>query len=327
MTKTKALSILAVLTLTALNLRASDVGRAGQAGSFTRIGAGAKAMAMGGGSSALADDATAAYYNPAGLAFLDKRQFGLALNSMALDRKLMWVGYVQPFEGKIGSSGNGRPMQAGFSLAWLGAGVDDIDGRDYDGNHTKTYSNWESAFYFSFAVRPDPRFALGFSAKILWNTFPHATDNGKSMSATGVGFDFGLTAKPMRSVTLGIMLRDLRSRYTWNSQKLYERGTQTVDAFPRTLSAGASWLGFSDRLLATGSVEKIEFQPALYSSGVQYSFFRKVFVRAGIRNGGLTYGAGFCQDVFSKRTVVDYAFVPDPVAPRGNHVFGFSFVF
>jgi hypothetical protein len=316
-----------LLLVWGLNLRADDVGRAGQAGSFTRIGVGARAMAMGGGSSALADDAAAAYYNPAGLAFLDERQFGLALNSMALDRKLMWAGYVQPFAGKIGPGKTGRPMRAGFSLAWLGAGVDDIDGRDYDGNHTRSYSNWESAFYFSFAVRPDPHFAFGFSAKILWNTFPHMTDNGKSMSATGVGFDLGLTAKPVRSVTLGITLRDLRSRYTWNSQKLYERGTQTVDAFPRTLSAGASWMGFSDRLLATISLEKVEFQPARFSSGVQVSFFRKVFLRIGVRNGCLTYGAGFCQGVFSKRTVVDYAYVPDPVAPRGNHVFGFSFIF
>jgi long-subunit fatty acid transport protein len=327
MTNIKALLFLSVFSIAASGVRASEVGRAGQAGSFARMGVGARAMAMGGGSSALADDAAAAYYNPAGLVFLENRQVGLTLNSMALDRRLMWIGYAQSFGSKVDPKKTGRPLEAGFSLAWLSAGVDNIDGRDFDGNHTQTYSNWENAFYFSFAVKPDPRFSFGFSLKILWSTFPHMTDNGNAMSATGVGFDVGMMAKPLRSVTVGVAVHDLHSRYTWDSQKLYERGSQTAAKFPQMLSAGASWQGFSDRLLATGSVEKIQFYPARFSGGVQYAFFQKVFLRAGIRNGELTFGAGIRQAAFSKQTELDYAYVDDPVAPRGNHVFSFSFLF
>jgi hypothetical protein len=372
---------LAGFFLDVLNVRASDAGRGGQAGAFLRLGAGARAMAMGGGTSALADDATAGYYNPAGLAFLEGKHVGFTLNSMALDRTLSCAGYAQSFGttrtetrnyrpdfGPIGehdtdpetdtatatdgdsvavSAGQRKPMQAGFSIAWLGAGVDDIDGRDYDGNHTRKYSNWENAFYFSFAIKPNSVLSLGFSAKLLWSTFPRLTDTGKAMSATGLGFDLGAMVRPVPSVTLGVSIHDLRSRYTWDSQKMYERGSQTIARFPVGFSAGAAWRGFSGRILATAGMEQYKtvlengsrFEPAALSAGIQAEPVRGVFVRAGIRggmqgglrsgprDGELTFGLGVSRTVFSKRTELDYAFVPDPVAPRGNHVFSWSLVF
>jgi hypothetical protein len=366
--------ISAVLLLSAVKVRASEVGRGGQAGAFLRLGAGARAMAMGGGTSAMADDATAGYYNPAGLAFLEGRHVGFTLNTMALDRTLSHAGYAQSFgsgrsvtrgfrpdfgpEGDTDAETDGdtvavsapqpKPMQAGFSIAWLGAGVDDIDGRDYDGSHTRMYSNWENAFYFSFAIKPHPAFSLGFSAKLLWSTFPRLTDTGKAMSATGLGFDLGAMARPVPSVTLGVSIHDLRSRYTWDSQKMYERGSQTIARLPVGISAAAAWRGFSGRILATAGVEQYKtmlesgsrYEPAVLTAGIQAEPVRDVFLRAGIRgglrggtgrsgprSGELTFGAGASRTVFTKRTEMDYAFVPDPVAPRGNHVFSWSLVF
>ena len=46
----------------------------GQASDIENIGAGARSMAMGGAFTGLSDDASAPYYNPAGLAFLDEHQ-------------------------------------------------------------------------------------------------------------------------------------------------------------------------------------------------------------------------------------------------------------
>ncbi len=353
----------AVSLLSAWNVHASDVGRGGQAGGFLRMGVGARAMAMGGGSSAMADDATAVYYNPAGLAFLKGRHVGFTLNSMALDRTLSSAGYAQSFGSEHGR-GRGsefrlegdddtdtdtdtdgdsaavpvharKPMQAGFSVAWLGAGVDDIDGRDYDGNHTRMYSNWENAFYFSFAVKPAPVLSIGFSAKLLWSTFPHLADDGKAMSATGLGFDLGVMVRPVPSVTLGASVHDLRSRYTWDSQKMYERGSQTVARFPVGFSTGAAWLGFSGRVLATVRLDQYKAVlengsrnlPMGVSAGIQFEPVRDIFLRTGVRDKDFTFGGGYSRTVFSKRTELDYAFVPDPVAPRGNHVFSWSFVF
>ncbi len=319
-----------------LHTFASDTGRAGQAGAFLRMGLGARGLAMAGSVAASADDATAAYYNPAAAAFLQNRQVGLSLNSMALDRKLMSVGYAQSFRAAANPQQTVRPMEAGFSLMWIGASVGRIDGRDWDGQHTQTYSNWENAFCFSFALKPAPRVAIGLTGKLLWNTFPHMSDKGEAMSATGFGFDVGAMVQPIRSVTVSVSVHDLRSRYTWDSQKLFERGSQTVVKFPVLFRTAAAWKGFSDRVLMTAQVEQeknIEVRPARFfpaaaSFGVQAEPVKHFFVRAGVRTDEApAFGFGWRKAAFGKATILDYAFVPDPVAPAGSHVFGWSFMF
>src|SRR5689334_3253054 len=58
----------------ALVLLPATAGATRYAGEFLRIGAGARALGMGSAFVGLADDGTAAYWNPAGLATLPDRQ-------------------------------------------------------------------------------------------------------------------------------------------------------------------------------------------------------------------------------------------------------------
>src|SRR3990172_7768172 len=51
----------------------SQEGNAGQAGEFLRWGVGAKALGMGRAFSSIADDASALYWNPAGMANFEER--------------------------------------------------------------------------------------------------------------------------------------------------------------------------------------------------------------------------------------------------------------
>ena len=75
---------------------ADDVGRGGDAGAFVRIGLGARAMGMGGGSVAIIDGANTAYYNPGGLGFIENRLATGSLHAMPLNRTLTYRGYAQP---------------------------------------------------------------------------------------------------------------------------------------------------------------------------------------------------------------------------------------
>ena len=301
---------------------ADDVGRGGYAGAFLRMGLGARGMGMGGGSVALADDGYVAYYNPAGLVFLTGRWITANLNSMALDRRLMYVGYAQ----SIGSDKKGL-LQGGFSAGWLCAGVDNIDARDFNGNDIGSLSNWEHCFFFSFALNPAPAISIGMSGKLLYNRFPGIKDNGDALTAKGFGFDIGIIVRPIRHLTLGLTIRDLRSRYTWDSQELYERGTQSVDQFPRIIRGGMAWRLLSNRMIVGLDLEKIETFPLGYGLGLEVEGYRGIFLRGGLRNGELTFGAGYRHNLLGKNIHLDYAFVPDPVAPSGNHVFTWSFVF
>jgi hypothetical protein len=297
-----------------------NVGRGGHAGSFLRMGLGARSLAMGGASAGMAVDGYTAFYNPAGLVFLKGRWFTSTLNSMALDRRLYYAGYSQPFSGKKGM------LPGGFSAGWLCAGIDNIDARDFDGNPTDMLSAWEHSFFFSFALQPASPVAVGMSGKLLYSRFPDIA-NGSAVSAVGFGFDIGIMARPVSFLTIGITVRDLGSKYTWDTQNLYEQGTQKVDRFPRILSGGIAFCGFSERLLAGLDLVKIEFEPLKYRFGIQFEGYQGVFVRGGINNGLLAFGAGYRLTLEKMLSQLDYAFVPDPVAPRGNHIFTWSFVF
>jgi hypothetical protein len=306
-----------------VNVFADGVGRGGYAGSFLRMGLGARGMAMGGGSVSLPQGACTSYYNPAGLVYLDKRWITLTANAMALDRKLLHAGYAQSISAKSHSAKSGL-IRGGFSIGWICAGVDQIDGRDFDGQPTGMLSSWENAFFFSFALNPTPHVAAGFNAKALYSRFPKIRDDGEAMTSTGFGFDAGIMVRPVASLTLGFVLRDLRARYTWDSQKLYERGTQTVDAFPKSMRAGASWRAVQNRLTVACDVEKIDFFPASVSFGAEFEARRGLFARAGFFRNEPTVGGGLRFTKWGGESVLDYALVPDPVAPGPTHVFSWS---
>jgi hypothetical protein len=313
----------------------ADAGHAGQAGAFLRMGLGARALAMGGGTGALADDATTAYGNPAGLVFLEGRRAGLSLDAMALDRKLMSAGYAQPFGSRPDSGRTGGPMRAGFSLCWIGAVTDRIDGRDWDGNHTEMLTHVENAFAFSFALQPGPAVGIGFTAKVLWSVFPGLTDRNESMGATGVGFDAGVRIRPVRSFAFAFSAHDIHSRYTWDSQKMYERGSQTVSPFPLGIRASAAWTGWADRLTAVAQIEQrkvTDAEPARWlpveaSLGMECQPSAGLFLRAGVNREGVPFGFGIRRALLGRTTALDYAYVPESVAPRGRHAFTWSFFF
>lgn len=301
---------------------ADDVGRGGYAGSFLRMGLGARGMGMGGGLVTLVDDGYVTYYNPAGLVFLPGRWFTATLNSMALDRRLHYLGYAQA----IGGQKKGL-IQGGFSAGWLCAGVDNIDARDFSGKDIGSLSSWEHCFFFSFALNPAPPIAFGFNGKLLYHRFPGITDEGDALSAVGFGFDIGVIVRPTEYLTLGFTVRDLRSRYTWDSQKLYERGTQTVDSFPRIFRGGMSVKVLSNRLIVGFDLEKVEFMPWKSIIGLEVEGYKGVFLRGGLKGRDMTFGVGYRYLIAGKSIQMDYAYVPDPVAPRSNHVFTWSFVF
>src|SRR5258708_542635 len=72
-------------------------------GQFLRIGAGARGPGMGGAFSPVADDATAIYWNPAGLATLEKKEVSLGYNAYFKDTAAQFLGYSHPMsKGTLG---------------------------------------------------------------------------------------------------------------------------------------------------------------------------------------------------------------------------------
>jgi hypothetical protein len=183
------------------------------AGEFMAIGVGSRPLGMGGAFVGIADDVTAGYYNPAGLANLNYPQISLMHSEQFGDLVNYDYGAVGiPF---------GTDMSFGLSIMRLGVdGIPDtrnalIDGQTgelindinniyarLDYSRITEFSNQDWAFYLTFAKRQSENFYWGANIKIIRRDIAE-------FSATGIGFDLGAFYVPLENLTIGANLQDI----------------------------------------------------------------------------------------------------------------------
>ena len=186
---------------------------------YLRMGVGARALAMGGAFTAVADDATAAYWNPAGLVKIENIEatFMYAAN-MAVDRQLNYFAYTH----WLGMGGLG--------ISWLNAGLDDMPKRDDSGGLIGTEDFGANAIMFSYGMEVSS-LMLGGTAKILHEDVMGETE-------TGFGLDLGGMFSVTDNVTAGLMIRDIGSTYGDVSVPLNWRFGSAVTAMDGALMVG-----------------------------------------------------------------------------------------
>lgn len=173
------------------------------AGEFINLGAGSRALALGGAYVAVANDVTSGYWNPAGLVHAS----GLQIQFMHAKQFISSIQY--DYFGVSNKLENETAL--GFSLIRLG--VDDIaytrnalrgdtpaEGLDYS---KITYFNTSDyAFYLSFARNYSQNISYGANVKMIYRDY-------SSQSALGIGFDIGFRYVMVPQLTFGLMLRDI----------------------------------------------------------------------------------------------------------------------
>ena len=292
------------------------------AGEFLRIGVGARALGMGSAFVGLADDGTAAYWNPAGLATLSQRQV-TAMHAEQFGSIVQYdfLSYVMP----VGAAG--KPRQA-ISVSLVRLGVSDIpDTRglqiiDQNGNGKFDYpedllvvdesrfvfdSDNDAALLFSYARDIRPGLSLGGNFKYIRQWL------GDSLRSNGFGLDLGLLYVG-KSFSMGATLRDATTtRILWNtgtgefiapSLRLGAAKTRGFRDRRHLLTAALDvQVGFSDERLSSqahlGGVT-FEFHP-----GLEYWYDRRLALRAGFEAQNFTAGAGLRYH----RLGLDYAFL------------------
>ncbi len=187
---------------------------------FLNIGAGARGLAMGGAQVATASDATAGYWNPAGLVGVkDFPNAGIMhAEYFAGIAKYDYASFALPVQN------NKRTL--GFSF--LRFAVDDIpntlflvepDGSINYGN-IQSFSSADYAFLFSFAQnireRENRRISVGANAKIIYRKV------GKFASAWGFGIDAGVQMHGDRWHA-GLMARDITTTFNAWSYKFTDK--------------------------------------------------------------------------------------------------------
>ena len=294
-------------------LNAGD--KASFAGGFLRMGASARAMAMGSGFTAEIDAGFAAYHNPGSMVFTNKRQLGFSHHFLPLSRRFMAANFSIPI-----------PPSAGLGIAWISAGTDKIDGRTSSGEHTQYLSTSEDAFMISFAQRILPWFSAGLNIKILKHQLPM---NTMDLAGKGIGMDFGVFIRTEKGANLAFMVQDLNSRYHWKTDKIFERGKEYVEQFPTLYRVGTTFHYGKAYVAADGGMimNGKELLGYTIRIGGEYPYMDHYFIRAGLGNGRMSVGVGLDWSLLKDNDAkLDYAFVFEN--PAGSaHIFTYAFTF
>ncbi|MBU3713370.1 MAG: PorV/PorQ family protein [Ferruginibacter sp.] len=192
---------------------------------FLNIGAGARAMAMGNAQIASVNDATAGYWNPAGLAAVKDHP------NISIMHADYFAGIAKYDYASVAIPVENNKRTLGFSV--LRFAVDDIPNTLFlvepDGslnyNNIQTFSSADYAFLFSYAQNykqsNNSLITFGANAKIIYRKV------GKFASAWGFGVDAGVQLHKDRW-HLGIVARDLTTTFNAWSFNFTEREKEAL---------------------------------------------------------------------------------------------------
>jgi tetratricopeptide (TPR) repeat protein len=289
--------------LAVLLLRSIAFGLEGSSGtsSLFLLGAGTRAVGMGGSFVSIADDASAVFWNPAGLARLSFGELGFSHVTLPEGSEFDFAGLAYP-----------TVRHGSFALGFLRVGTDGIFSRDSRAAELGSTSFSETEILLAYGYPLFKFLSVGGALKAYNQSLA-------GYSANAAGADFGLLFEPHENLFLGLNAQDaVSSDLQLNTSK---------ESIPRNFKAGASYLlplGQSFRGIRTAvDAEKSENAPVVWHAGAEMSYRNSVFLRFGYDREKATFGFGLAY----QRLGLDYAFKPQPEGLSASHRFGFSFRF
>jgi len=143
---------------------------------FLLLGAGARGAALGGSFASLANDVEALYWNPAGVALMERPGVTLGTYSYLANTRYSWAGLAFPMSG--GSRAIGIH---GGTFGFADQPVYTVENPEGDGS---TYSVRETYVGLTYAQSFSDRFSAGITGKLI-------SDKLGQTSGTGFAVDFG----------------------------------------------------------------------------------------------------------------------------------------
>ncbi|WP_263819128.1 PorV/PorQ family protein [Salinibacter sp.] len=206
-------------------------------GAFSRLGFGARGMALG---NALVADPSAdvsPHYNPALLPSASGQRVSASAALLSFDRELQFLEFTAP----LGPT-------AGIGLSLTHAGVNDIDGRNADGARTETLSTDEFALSLAFGNRFADWLAVGTALTLYQSDLLPEVD-----PVRGFGVDLGVRVQPTGRLSLAATVKDLLAKYEWDAAPA--GGGSHTDRFPVRVQVGGSYSLLDERLQFLAEVE------------------------------------------------------------------------
>ena len=252
---------------------------------------GARAVSMGGAFSAIADDGTATFWNPAGLPWIAHQEISVAHADLyGSGLKHDFASFTLPLT---------RSQAVAIDLNELRLGDAELDYGD-------------GRIDLAYGRKFGSLFSAGMSVKYLQR---HTDLDGSTVRrGSGAGLDLGVMARPVEVLRIAAVAQDV-----FDTKIDYSGGDGTVTAYPRTIRVGAA---LTPRPWGTLAVDVDD----RFHGGIEVHPIEAVAIRSGAESDfdgpegtTWTFGAGLRWSVFR----FDYAFVNHPDLASTSH-FGLS---
>jgi len=288
----KAISILMAIVITT-SLQAGFVKNVSKVGTtsatFLEIEAGARAIGMGGAFVAVANDASAIYWNPAGMAKLERNEVLLNHTEWLADINYDFASMVIKLDDA-----------SAFGVSYTGLNMGDMEIRtilEPEGTG-ELFSVNDMSFGISYARNLTDRFSIGFNGKYIQQDIYH-------MSASAFAVDIGTLFKTrLNGMTIGMSISNFGNKMTLSGKDALvkhdidaniEGNNDRINAYLNT----DSWslpltlrLGVAMDLLKTRISRLTVAADAMHPSdnlesmnvGFEYSLKEFLFIRGGYTN-------------------------------------------
>lgn len=307
-------------------------------GEFMYIGIGGRALGMGSAFTALANDVTASYWNPAGLARINYPQIAASHDERfgnLINYDYGAVAFPYGANSVSAETGETEYNAASFAVSVIRLGMDGIP----DTRKAWADSNGNGLFDDGVNLRPDYNAITFFNASdwIVYGTYARQSSddffyganvklirrNIGEFHGTGIGFDVGVLYLPVERLSLGVNLQDATTTLVaWNtgtneliSPTLKIGTAYYVEIFNGRLTpaVGADIRFENRRSSAVAHLGPISFDP---QAGIEFDYNNVVAIRAGYNDlGNLTLGAG----IHLRKLDIDYSFAKFDAADQlGN---------
>lgn len=260
--------------------------------SHLKIPIGARATGLGSAYTAMAEDATALYWNPAGLARLRQREISTMHARWLMESSYDFVGYGHPT--RLGTLG------IGFSRLSL----PEQEGRDENRQKTRDFTASDMVFTLGYGTPLSDQVQLGINLKLLESQI-------EQEKGQGLALDIGASYQPEAwPIALGLAVRNLGPGVTFMNERT---------RLPLTLALGMASRILEGLTLATD----LQYQPyedrVDFNVGTEYQLLGPLTLRGGYQTfnseaqrekgsflSGLAGGFGFRLS----RYRLDYAMTP-----------------
>ncbi|MBA7655461.1 hypothetical protein ES703_63365 [subsurface metagenome] len=247
------------------------------AASFLKIAVGARASAMGEAFSAVVNDTTSLYWNPAALVQVKDREFSATYNQ--------W--FAEIYQGYLGAA---LPVWGGTAALGVNyVNMGKMEGRDEWGEPSGEFSAFDRQVSVGYGNQISPRLGVGLAVGLIESNID---DDSESTYSGNLGILFSLS----ESVSLALVGQNI--------------GTSLgTDSLPFTIRGGTAVK--SGSLILAADLVNPSDEPVYYCAGLEWWLGKMLALRLGYRSNrsigsGVTAGLG----IHKGKVRFDYAYVP-----------------